>query len=111
MAGERPEYLTLRAIPDRDFPGRIAYREGEGISAQVVADWALESGTDVRPADTKLLPRPAGNAKRAEWAGYAAMRGVPQEEIDRLGRDELRDHPLLAEEHPAEQGAEPKEEA
>lgn len=104
MAGERFDYKTLRPILDPDF-GRIAYNEGEGIMAQVVEDYGLEVGVDVEPARANSMPRPARNASRAEWAKYALIQGLDPEEVDGLTRDELRDHPDLADN--SAEGAEP----
>lgn len=95
MAGERPEYRVLRPIPDPANVGRTAYLPGEGIHLQVVEDWGLAVGEDVEPARRDSIPRPAGNASRADWARYALIQGLSQEEVDGLTRDQLRDHRQL----------------
>lgn len=89
MAGERFDYIALRAIPDPNF-GRTAYNEGEGIMAQVVEDLGLVVGEDVRPARTDSIPMPAGNASRAQWAKYAEIQGMDQAKVDGMTRDQLR---------------------
>jgi hypothetical protein len=102
MAGERPEYRVLRPIPDPVNLGRTAYLPGEGILLQVVEDWGLTARKD-------SIPRPAGNASRADWAKYALIQGLPAEEVDGLTRDQLRDHPALTDQpadKPSEQPAE-----
>jgi hypothetical protein len=109
MAGERPEYRVLRPIPDPVNLGRTAYLPGEGILLQVVEDWGLTVGEDVEPARKDSIPRPAGNASRADWAKYALIQGLPAEEVDGLTRDQLRDHPALTDQpadKPSEQPAE-----
>ena len=90
MAGERPEYRVLRAIPDRNNASRSAYLEGEYMHAQVVADWDLQIGVDVASVRPESMARPAGNASRAEWATYALAQGRDQEYVDGLSRDQLR---------------------
>jgi hypothetical protein len=97
MAGERPEYRVVRAIPDPVNAGHTAYLPGEGIHLQVVEDWGLVVGEDVEPARRDSIPRPAGNASRTDWAKYALIQALDPEEVDSLTRDELRDHPDLAE--------------
>jgi hypothetical protein len=92
MAGERPEYRVLRPIPDPTNMGRTAYLPGEGIYAQVVDDWHLVEGEDVESARPNAFERPAGNASRDAWARYRLSEGrLTQQEVDGMGRDELRD--------------------
>lgn len=93
MVNERPEFRVQRTIPDPLNPTRSAYREGELIQAQVVYDWELQIGTDgdvvaLRPAS---LERPSGNADRDAWANYRLAQGVPPDEVDAAGRNQLRD--------------------
>lgn len=90
MAGERFDYKTVRDIADPTF-GRVAYRKGEGIMAQVVADWGLSVGEDVIPARPDVAPQPGRNAKRAEWAAYRLAQGMDPDKVDGMSRDELRD--------------------
>jgi hypothetical protein len=96
MSGERPEYRALRAIPDPANPTRSAYHEGDLVFLQVVEDWGLEVGADVESARRDSISRPAGNASRADWARYAEIQGIPQDEVDGMTRDQLRDDPRMA---------------
>jgi hypothetical protein len=92
MAGERPDYRALQAIPDRNNPTRSAYQTGEYLHAQVVQDWGLIVGVDVEALRPEQMAKPAGNARRDEWATYALGQGLSAEEVDGMGRDELRAH-------------------
>lgn len=99
MANERFDYVTLRVIPDA-LMGRPAYNEGEGIMAQVVEDLGLIVGEDVRPARPDSMDMPAASASRAQWAKYAEIQGVPQDEVDAATRDELRNRFIEPEPEP-----------
>jgi hypothetical protein len=90
VANERWDYIALQDILDPGY-GRAAYREGEGLYAQVVEDWGLVVGEDVTPARPDSMPQPAGNASRAQWAKYAQIQGVDPDEVDGMTRDQLRD--------------------
>jgi hypothetical protein len=87
MANERYDFVALRTI---NYAGRPAYLEGMGLSAQVVADLGLVVGEDVAPARPDVIPEPAGDATRAEWAAYAIGQGLSRDEVEPLGRDEIR---------------------
>lgn len=96
MADERWDFTVLRPIADRHTSG-TAYLPGEGIMAQVVDDLGLVVGEDVTPARPNSMEQPAGNASRADWARYAAIQGMPQERVDGLTRDQIRDEYVPAE--------------
>jgi hypothetical protein len=96
VANERWDYVTLRPINDPEY-GRMAYDEGAGIMAQVVADWGLTVGEDVKPARPDVVARPAGNAARSQWAAYRLGQGADPEQVDGMTRDELRDMDTVAE--------------
>jgi hypothetical protein len=88
MANERYDFVALRTV---EYPkGQPAYLEGQGLSAQVVADLGLVVGEDVDPARPDVIGEPAGNAPRADWAAYAIGQGLSRDEVDDLTRDELR---------------------
>jgi len=99
MADERFDYVTLRVIQD-PLMGRPAYNEGEGIMAQVVETLGLVVGEDVRPARPDSMDMPAKNATRAQWARYAEIQGMPQDEVDASTVGQLRDKYLPADEEP-----------
>ncbi len=101
MVNERPDYRALRAIPDRNNPSRSAYLEGQYLHAQVVEDWGLTIGEDVTPARPDVIPRPASNATRAEWAAYALGQGLTPAEVDDMTRDQIRDQFPADEPEPA----------
>jgi hypothetical protein len=92
VANERHDYRALQAIPDPNNPSRSAYREGDGLYAQVVEDHGLEVGVDVEPARPESIPLPPGNASRAQMAKNGAIQGLDQDEADGMSRDQLRDH-------------------
>lgn len=108
MAGERWDYQALRAITDPNY-GRIAYNEGDYLMAQVVEDWGLVVGEDVKPAQPDAVARPPGNASRSQWAAYRLAQGADPEQLDAMTRDELRDMDPVAESDTATEaeGAEP----
>jgi hypothetical protein len=87
MANERYEFTALQTIA---YQGAPAYVAGQGVMAQVVEDLGLVVGVDVTPARAGVVARPAGNAKRSEWAAYALAEGMDQTEVDDLTRDQLR---------------------
>lgn len=90
MSNERWDYQALHAITD-PIMGRVAYNEGDYLMAQVVDDWGLQPGVDVTALRPEQMARPAGNAKRADWAAYALAQGADPDTVDALSRDELRD--------------------
>ena len=54
--------------------------------------WSKKGGSSARtapapPADEK----PAGNASLEDWQAYATSKGMTEEELDGLTRDDLRD--------------------
>lgn len=112
MAGERPDYRALQVIPDRNNPSRSAYQPGEDLHAQVVQDWGLVIGVDVEALRPEQMARPAGNAKRDEWATYALAQGLSVEKVDGMGRDELRayfaDDEVDTDQQPDESGVAPE---
>ncbi len=88
MANERYDFVALRTI---EYPeGQPAYLAGQGVMAQVVDDLGLVVGEDVAPARPDVIPEPAGNAPRSDWAAYAIGQGMSRDEADDLTRDELR---------------------
>lgn len=81
------EYIALTAIPGPN--GVRAYNPGDDVPASAVENLSLIVGQQVRPASEDVLPRPAGNARRAEWETYWRAQGLAGEEIDEMTRDEL----------------------
>jgi hypothetical protein len=69
--------------------GVRAYNPGDDVDASVVENWGLVVGQQVLPANVNVIPRPAGNAKRAEWEAYWLGQGIGQEEIDGMTRDQM----------------------
>lgn len=81
------EYIALTAIPGPT--GVRAYNPGDDVPASAVENLGLVVGEQVRPSGPDILPRPSGNAKRADWEVYWRAQGMPDEDIDAMTRDEL----------------------
>src|SRR5438034_1269732 len=65
--------LDFIALRDISINNAAAYRKGDGLYADAVANLGLEVGVDVDPAQPSVSV-PAGNASRADWAAYACRR-------------------------------------
>ena len=83
---DRFEYVALRNIPYNDV---WAVREGDPVPAGVVENLGLVIGEDVAPSGLALMPKPAKNASRAQWAAYAVDQGAAQDDVDSMTRDQL----------------------
>jgi hypothetical protein len=81
-----PQYIAQQAIA---YNGVRAYNPGDDVPASAVENLGLTVGVEVLPAHADVIPRPAGNAKRAEWEAYWLGQGMPQADIDGMTRDEL----------------------
>jgi len=93
VVDDRHEYEALVGITDPVNPGRFAYTPGQGVHAQVVADWGLTVGEHVMALRPDEMAEPAGNASRDEWARYRlARQELDAETVDGMGRDQLRDY-------------------
>lgn len=88
MAAPRWDYIALKVLPER---GPRGYNPGDGLMQQVVDTLGLVVGEDVVPARPDVIARPAGNASRADWAAYALGQGKTPDELEDLGRDQIRD--------------------
>lgn len=73
------EFVARQAISHN---GVRAYNPGDDVPASAVENLGLTVGVDVLPAHSGVIPRPAGDARRAEWEAYWLGQGVPQEDID-----------------------------
>lgn len=82
----RPDYIALTNVVHN---GVRAYNAGDDVPASAVENLGLEIGVHVKAARFDLVPRPAGNAARAEWERYALGQGATVEEIADLTRAEL----------------------
>lgn len=69
--------------------GVRAYNPGDDVPASAVENLGLVVGRDVMPAGVDVVPRPAGNAKRADWEAYWLGQGLSQDEVDGMTRDEM----------------------
>jgi hypothetical protein len=83
----RADYAALHTIM---VGGVIGYHTGDEMVADVVDNLHLVVGEDVRALRPDVIPRPADDAPRAEWAQYAAGQGVAQDELDNLGVEQIR---------------------
>lgn len=84
------EYVAQHRI---NAPGTYAaaYMRGDGVSAQVVADWGLAVPDDVQPADGYRPPRPAEDSTdRASWEAYVVGQGSTLDDARAASLDELR---------------------
>ncbi|MEU4558525.1 hypothetical protein AB0F72_09045 [Actinoplanes sp. NPDC023936] len=81
------EYTALTVILGPN--GVRAYNPGDDVHASAVENLGLVVGRDVLPANVHVIPRPAGNAKRADWESYWLGQGVDQAEIDDMTRDQM----------------------
>lgn len=83
------EFVALHTI---NAPGSYAraYNTGDPVTAQVVADWELVVGADVKPADGYVPPWPADDADRATWEAYVVARGTSTGDAQAASLDELR---------------------
>lgn len=88
MAAPKWDYIALKVLPER---GPRGYNPGDGMMQQVVDNLGLVVGVDVKPARPDMIARPAGNAPRADWYVYALGQDKTPEELDDLGRDQIRD--------------------
>lgn len=85
-----PDYIASRRI---NAPGQYvtAYQQGDPVSAEVVANWALEVPDDVQPAEGYQAPRPAETSTdRAAWEAYVTGQGTDLEGARASSLDELR---------------------
>lgn len=80
------EYIAQQQI---NHNGVRAYNAGDDVPASAVDNLGLTVGVEVLPAHADVIPRPAGNARRAEWEAYWLGQGMPQADVDSLTRDEL----------------------
>lgn len=69
--------------------GVRGYNAGDPVPASAVENLGLIVGRDVLPADRNIVPRPAANAKRADWVAYWLGQRLPQDEVDDMTRDEM----------------------
>lgn len=83
----RADFVALHTIM---VGGVIGYHAGDEMVADVVDNLHLVVGEDVRALRPDVIPRPADDAPRAEWARYAAGQGLAQDELDELGVDQIR---------------------
>lgn len=80
------QYIAQQQI---NHNGVRAYNPGDDVPESAVDNLGLTVGVEVLPAHADVIPRPAGNAKRAEWEAYWLGQGMPQSDIDGMTRDEL----------------------
>lgn len=80
--------------------GGVQFADGEATTEnQAVISYCLLAGytilADAKPEDDgKATPTPAGNASREDWEAFALLNGKTAEDLDGLGRDQIRE--LLA---------------
>lgn len=82
----RADYTALTVVVINGVRG---YNVGDDVPASVVENLNLVVGRDVMPTSDQILPRPAGNAKRADWAAYWVGQGLTADEVDEMTRDEM----------------------
>jgi hypothetical protein len=94
----RYDYTATRTLTVPRAGGVVGYRRGDDVTAQAVEEQGYVVGEDVIPARPDVVPRPADDAPRSEWAAYAVGQGMSPTEVADL------DAPTLAERYP--EGAE-----
>ncbi|RKN55948.1 hypothetical protein D7193_15290 [Micromonospora costi] len=80
------EYIANRTILVNSVR---AYNPGDDVFASAVENLGLTVGVDVLPANPNVIPRPAANARRADWVAYWVGQGMPQDQVDEMTRDQL----------------------
>lgn len=80
------DYIAQQKISHN---GVTAYNPGDDVPASAVENLGLTVGVEVLPAHAGVIPRPAGNARRAEWERYAIGQGMTPEEAADLTRGDL----------------------
>lgn len=98
------DYYARRVLPDSLAPG---YQPGDGMYAQVVQDYGWIIGVDVDAARQDVLERPADGAPRERWVDYVLTQesGLPREELDDLGRNDLIARVTKADKSPTKKAA------
>ncbi len=81
------EFIAKQAIAGPN--GVRAYNAGDDVPASAVANLGLIVGVQVIPSSPDVLPRPAGNASRADWEAYWRAQGLDQDDIDGMTRDDM----------------------
>lgn len=86
------EYIAQVVIP---VGGVRGYNPGDDVPASAVENLGLQVGVHVLPANVNVIPRPAGNARRADWEAYWLGQGLDHDEIDGMTRDQMADRKPL----------------
>lgn len=84
------DFVALHPI---NAPGSYArgYNAEDLVPAQVVDDWDLAVGVDVKPAEGYEAPRPDDdNNDRAAWEAYVMVKGTSADDAKAASLDELR---------------------
>lgn len=81
-AGDQPEFVLTTSDGTFRVPAELA-EDAESALAKVGAD--IGDGQDGAVDD-----KPAGNASTDVWHGYALAHGKTEQDLDGLGRDEIR---------------------
>ncbi len=93
------EYTAITAIMGPN--GVRAYNPGDDVTASAVENLGLVVGREVLPANVNVIPRPAGNARRADWEAYWLGQGLDQAHIDGMTRDQMADREPVFDVDPA----------
>ena len=83
---QRAEYVALRNIPHNEV---WVAMEGDPVPAGTADNLHLVVGEDIAPSGLAMMPKPAKNASRAQWAAYAVDQGAKQDDVDGMTRDQL----------------------
>lgn len=97
-AAQEAEYGRYVAATPIDLGGARAFNVGDAVPVGHVSDTGpvYPGQVALRPSPEQLAAAadpgemPAGNATTEEWRAYAKTHGVPAEQADAAGRDELR---------------------
>lgn len=86
-----PAEFTAQTTIHNPGTGVRSFNAGDDVPASTVENWQLVVGVHVLPANVDVVPRPAGNARRADWEAYWIGQGLTREEVDDMSVKDMAD--------------------
>lgn len=83
-----PDFTAMQKLSVAGIP---AYYPGDDVTAHAVESQGWKVGVHVMPARPDVIPLPAGNASREDWAAYAIGQGVDVTEVEEMTATQLKD--------------------